>query len=327
MNRGQIKPCPESPERAQILLDAAADAGSEFVPVEEFDASARRAVHDPGYLQFLENAWGMWSRLADYSDEVIPNVHPGRHMGGRPKSIVGLAGHYQADCACPIGVGTWRGVVAAVETALTTAKLVMSEGDGAFAYALCRPPGHHAFADMAGGFCYLNNTAIAAQYCLSRGANRVAIVDVDAHHGNGTQSIFYQRSDVFTISLHGDPADYYPFFSGYAEEHGAGAGFEFNLNVPLPRDTADDAYLENLQSMLGLVSSFRAEVLLVALGLDASHDDPLQFLRISTDGFRRIGTALGALGLPTVLVQEGGYVSESLGANLVAALEGFERAR
>ena len=180
---------------------------------------------------------------------------------------------------------------------------------------------------MAGGFCFFNNTAIAAQYCRDRGAGRVAIVDVDVHHGNGTQGIFYQRGDVLTVSLHGDPSEFYPFFAGYREEAGEGDGQDCNVNVPLPRGTGDDVFMAELEDVLSTVHGFHPDVLVVALGLDASEHDPLAFLEITTDGFRRIGEALGAMAMPTVIVQEGGYLSEHLGANLASALAGFESAR
>ena len=327
LNRGQVKPCPELPDRADILLDAVQTAGHDIMTIASFGMAPLRAVHDAGYLHYLEHAWSQWEKLPDHSDEIIPNVHPGRNMGERPKAVVGLAGFYHADCASPIGPGTWDGIQISANTALSAAKYVMDHGGGTFAYALCRPPGHHAYSDMAGGFCFLNNTAIAAQYCRNHGAERVAVLDVDVHHGNGTQGIFYSRADVLTVSLHGDPAHFYPFFAGYAHESGEGEGEQYNLNVPLRRGTGDDAYLGKLDTALARIRQFAPDVLVLALGLDASRDDPLAFLGITTRGFERIGAAVSALGLPTVLVQEGGYVSDSLGDNLVAVLRGFEKAR
>lgn len=327
INRGQSKPCPELPDRADILLDAAQAAGHDIMTIGAFGIAPLRAVHDAGYLHYLQHAWSQWEKLPDHSDEVVPNVHPGRHMHGKPKAVVGLAGYYHADCASPIGPGTWDGIRVSANTALSAARFVMEHGAGAHAYGLCRPPGHHAFTDMAGGFCFLNNTAIAAQYCLDHGARRVAIVDVDVHHGNGTQGIFYARADVLTVSLHGDPAHFYPFFAGYAEETGEGEGAGFNLNVPLRRGTADVGYLARLEAALERVQAYAPDVLVLALGLDASRDDPLAFLGISTGGFARIGAAAGALGLPTVIIQEGGYVCAALGNNLVSALRGFEETR
>ena len=327
VSRGQVTANPEMPARADALLGAARDAGHELADSQSFGLAPVRAVHDADYLDFLESAWREWCALPDHAAEVIPNVHPGRNMSGRPRAIVGRAGYYQADCACPIGPGTWEGIQASADCALSAASEVMGSGATDYAYALCRPPGHHAYADMAGGFCFLNNTAIAAQYCRDHGAARVAIVDVDVHHGNGTQGIFYKRRDVMTVSLHGDPAEFYPFFAGYREEVGEGDGHGCNVNLPLARGTGDDAFIGHLHEALAKVHEFEPTVLVVALGLDASEHDPLAFLKITTDGFRRIGEAVAAMGMPTVLVQEGGYLSEHLGANLAAALAGFEAGR
>jgi acetoin utilization deacetylase AcuC-like enzyme len=193
------------------------------------------------------------------------------------------------------------------------------------AYALCRPPGHHAYRDQASGFCFLNNTAVAAAH-LRLAHERVAILDVDVHHGNGTQGIFYERGDVLTISIHADPVAYYPFVWGYAHERGAGAGLGTNLNIPLPLGTGDDGYIQALTRARVMLDAFAPTALVVALGLDASEHDPLAGLAVTTDGFRRIGAAIAAIGLPTVFVQEGGYLSDILGANLTAVLGGFEQA-
>jgi len=194
------------------------------------------------------------------------------------------------------------------------------------AYALCRPPGHHAYADMAGGFCFLNNTAIAAQRLRTRHA-RVAILDVDVHHGNGTQGIFWERDDVLTVSIHADPADYYPYFWGHAHESGTGAGAGFNLNLPLPMGSGDAAWLAAGETALARVRAFAPDALVVALGLDASESDPLQGLRVTGDGFAAMAGRIAGVGLPTVLVQEGGYLSDDLGRNLVRFLAGFESGR
>ena len=327
ISRGQVTANPEMPARADALLGAARDAGHALADSQSFGLAPVRAVHDGDYLDFLESAWREWCALPDHAAEVIPNVHQGRNMSGRPRAIVGRAGFYQADCACPIGPGTWEGIRASADCALSAASQVMGSSATDYAYALCRPPGHHAYADMAGGFCFLNNTAIVAQYCRDHGAARIAIVDVDVHHGNGTQGIFYKRGDVMTVSLHGDPAEFYPFFAGYREEVGEGDGHGCNVNVPLAGGTGDDAFMGHLHEALAQVREFEPTVLVVALGLDASEHDPLAFLKITTDGFRRIGEAVAAMGMPTVLVQEGGYLSEHLGANLAAALAGFEAGR
>ena len=329
--RGRVTECPEQPRRADILLEAARNAGHEIVEASRHGMDPVRAIHDAGYLDFLEQAWELWSALPNPGGEIIPNVHPGRNMSAAPRATVAMAGHYQADTACPIGPGTWEGILASADVAVGCAEHVMqawSAGDArAHAYALCRPPGHHAYADQAGGFCFLNNSAIAAQICRERGAERVAILDVDVHHGNGTQGIFYDRADILTVSLHGDPSAYYPFFAGYERETGSGAGKGCNHNHPLPFGTGNDAYIDALNRALEGIGAFNPDILVLALGLDASVDDPLTFLSITTDGFARIGETIGGFGLPTVLVQEGGYISDSLGDNLAAVLAGFEGAR
>ncbi len=317
---GQVTPSPEVPERAERLLAAVREAGYAVEAPEDCGPGPRAAVHTPEYLDFLEHAMTRWARIEGASAEIVPNVHPNGRAGGYPASVVGQAGYHMADTACPISEGTWEAACAAAASAVHAARLVRDGAEAA--YALCRPPGHHAYADTAGGFCFLNNTAIAAQDLVATG-RRVAILDVDVHHGNGTQGIFYRRADVLTVSLHADPVRFYPFFWGYAAERGEGEGLGANLNVPLPRGTGDEAYLEALEKALRRIRSFAPDVLVVALGLDAHEGDPFKGLAITTEGFGRIGAAVKSLGLPTVLVQEGGYLSDDLGANLAAFLQPF----
>ncbi len=320
VSRGRLVESPEKPERAARMLAALQAAGYPELPLRDFGRGPIAAVHSPDYLSFLETGYDAWQGLDGAGAEVVPNVHPGRHFVGRPDHIVGLAGYHMADTAAPLGAGTWAAAYASAQTALTVADMV-HQGARA-AYALCRPPGHHASADMAGGFCYLNNVAVAADY-LCRLTGRVAILDLDVHHGNGTQAIFYQRPDVLFVSLHGDPAQFYPYFAGYGHERGAGAGRGYNHNFPLPPETGDDGFLAALAPALALLSGFAPEMLLISLGLDAQANDPLGILKISTQGFHRIGAAVGALALPSAIIQEGGYLCPELGANLLAFLSGF----
>jgi acetoin utilization deacetylase AcuC-like enzyme len=326
--RGEWKPCPEKPERATMLLEGLHrhPGGYEVVAPTwlpcEVTLDAIAAVHDARYLQFLQTAHQRWRDLPGSADLVTPNVHPrSRADDAYPGSIVGQAGYHMADTACPIGADTWQAVEASAASAVHAAQLVLDGREAA--YALCRPPGHHAYADMAGGFCYLNNSAIAAQY-LRRRAKRVAIIDIDVHHGNGTQGIFYERADVFTASVHADPMNFYPFFWGHADEMGAGEGAGFNRNIPLVLGSDDGAYLQAISSLIESAHKTGADAIVVALGLDASEDDPLAGLRVTTDGFRQAGQLLGGMKLPTVLVQEGGYPAPELGTNLLAVLEGFQ---
>ncbi len=322
--RGIVKRTTEQPERADRLLNGLRDGKHTLIEPTAFGKGPRARVHSPEYLRFLEGAWDEWSALPDSGPEMIANMHPVRHAATYPTHIVGKLGWHTIDTACPIGPGTWAGACAATDVAATAAQLVLDGEDTV--YALCRPPGHHAYRDQASGFCFLNNTAVAAAH-LRLKHERVAILDVDVHHGNGTQGIFYQRGDVFTVSIHADPTAYYPFVWGYAHERGEGNGLGANLNIPLPIGTGDDEYIAALGVAKNAIESFAPTALVLALGLDASEHDPLAALKVTTDGFRRIGDAIARFGLPTVIVQEGGYLSDILGANLTATLRGFEAAR
>jgi acetoin utilization deacetylase AcuC-like enzyme len=322
--RGVVKRTTEQPERADRLLTGLKDGKHTLIEPTAFGQGPRARVHSPEYLRFLESAWEEWSALPDSGPEMIANMHPVRHAATYPTHIVGKLGWHTVDTACPIGPGTWAGACAATDVAATAAQLVADGED--VAYALCRPPGHHAYRDQAGGFCFLNNSAIAAAHLRQR-HERVAILDVDVHHGNGTQGIFYRRADVFTVSIHADPTAYYPFVWGYAHERGEADGQGSNLNIPLPIGTGDDGYLKALDVAKNAIAAFAPTALVLALGLDASEHDPLAALKITTDGFRRIGEAIARFGLPTVMVQEGGYLSDILSANLTATLGGFEAAR
>jgi acetoin utilization deacetylase AcuC-like enzyme len=238
--RGVVKRTTEQPERADRLLKGLAAGHHQLIEPTAFGQGPRARVHSAEYLGFLEHAWDEWAALGDAGPEMIANIHPVRNAATYPTHIVGKLGWHTIDTACPIGPGTWEGACAATDVAATAAQLVM-DGERA-AYALCRPPGHHAYRDQASGFCFLNNTAIAAAH-LRLAHERVAILDVDVHHGNGTQGIFYERPDVLTISIHADPVAYYPFVWGYAHERGAGPGLGANLNIPLPLGTGDDGYM------------------------------------------------------------------------------------
>lgn len=322
VNKSARTPNPESPERADILLAAALAAGHTPVPPGRLGQIPRETVHDRRYLSFLEGAWGRWRHVDPDASEIIPNVHPnGRPTGGYPASVEGQAGYHMADTACPISAGTFAAACVSTDLAATAAALVL-RGDPV-AYALCRPPGHHASSDTAAGFCFLNNAAIAAEVLRSE-HRRVAILDIDLHHGNGTQQIFYSRSDVMTVSIHADPSRFYPFFWGYASERGEGDGSGCNLNIPIERASGDEVFLKALDQALAAISGFSPSALVLALGLDASEADPFGGLRVTTSGFSRIGGMIGGAGFPMVLVQEGGYVCPSLGDNLTAILNGIE---
>ena len=320
--RGKPKPNPETPARINALLDGALAGGNDVRVADTWDEAALRRVHAADYLTFIDTAWARWTTLTGTHDEIVPHVHPNRHMDGRPSGILGQIGRYIADANCPMQAGTATAARGAASVALSATRAVL-EGSHV-AYAACRPPGHHAFRDAASGFCILNNVAIAAEYALSS-VERVAIIDIDVHHGNGTQSIFYRRPDVLFVSLHRDPSDFYPFYAGYADEGGEGPGQGFNLNMPLPAGYGDDACLAALSVALARVHSFAPALLLVSLGMDAHRRDPHGSGGMTTGGFAKMAACIGELALPTVLIQEGGYLSPELGPTLGVVLDAFRR--
>ena len=324
MANGKILPNPEQAERIERLLIGAKAAGCSIERPKDAGLGPIAALHSPEYLVFLQNIHARWKFIDGAGEEVIPNIHPANRSNSYPKSAVGQAGFHQADTACPIAEGTWEAAYWSAQTAIAGADLLLA-GEVS-AYALSRPPGHHAFGDMAGGFCFLNNSGIAAERLRAKGL-RPAILDVDVHHGNGTQGIFYRRNDVLTVSLHADPERFYPFFWGQAHERGEGEGLGYNMNLPLARGTTDDAYLDALKIALQRINAFGADVVVVALGLDAYIDDPFKAFAITETGFLRIGAAIASAGLPCLFVQEGGYLCDELGANLTSVLNGFEQNR
>jgi len=320
LSSGALVDSPEVPERAATLLQAAIDAGLEQVAPDDYGPEPLGAVHTARYLTFLENIHTRWLRIPGASTDVLPNVHPDTRDVVYPKSAVGQVGYHVFDGAAPITADTWDSVRWSAWSAVHAAREVLQGASSC--YSLSRPPGHHATSDLAGGFCYLNNSAIAAEVLRDKHA-RVAILDVDVHHGNGTQSIFYARDDVLTVSLHADPVRFYPFFWGAADETGRDAGKGFNLNLPLERGTADDDYLKALDRALDRIAAYTPGAIVVALGLDAFVGDPFAGLALSTAGFGRVAERIAALQLPTVLVQEGGYPCNALGDNLAAFLQPF----
>lgn len=322
--RGQVRRSNEQPERADRLQRSAASAGHTLVNADTgIDHDTLATVHTSRYLDFLEHVHSRWLALEDRNpEEVVANVHP---FPGEPCTypdhLVGRVGFHLGDMAASIGPDTWRAARGAAQCALDAARHVQS--GHRLAYALCRPPGHHAYAERANGFCYLNNAAIAASE-LRHHHSRVAILDIDVHHGNGTQGIFYDRDDVLTVSLHADPHFMTPFFTGHAHETGRDAGEGYNLNLPLTQGLETDGYLRQLTRACERIAAFAPGALVVSLGLDIYEHDPYQGVAVTTEGFARITRQISQLGLPTVVVQEGGYLSDALGDNLVSALSGFE---
>ncbi len=321
LSLGHIVDYPESPERARILLKGARMAGAQIHATRGFEDVHIAAIHTGRHLKFLAQAFRKWSRKKGAFPEVMASVRPVERPARYPRDITGRAGWHLMDFSCPVTEHTWAAVRASANTALTAADLVA--GGEPMAYALCRPPGHHAYADRAGGFCYLNNTALAAEF-LRGSHERVAVLDIDVHHGNGTQSIFYARDDVLTVSVHADPAKFYPFYYGYEDQSGSGPGTGFNLNIPVPVKSDDEVWLGAVQHALEAISEYEPGALVIALGLDAHESDPLQGGAMTTEGFTRLARAIAGLKLPTVIVQEGGYQSEVLAENLASFLGTYE---
>jgi acetoin utilization deacetylase AcuC-like enzyme len=316
----------ELPERAERIRASLEDAGARVVEAEPHDAAALLAVHDPGLVDFLRTAWEDWDAAEFARDAGQPDVvgyifpTPGLLSGLDPRVPTALSARTGAWCFDTMTVvtqGTWAAARGAVDTALTAADLVV--GGELVAYACCRPPGHHVTRTAFGGSCYLNNAAITAQYLHDRGAARVALLDLDAHHGNGAQAIFRDRDDVLTGSVHVDPAEgWFPHFLGFADE-----STPTNLNVPVASGSGDGVWLQGVDRLVAAAREHGSDALVVALGVDAAAGDPNAPLAVTEDGFREGGSRLGSLGLPTVVVQEGGYVLETVGPLVRAALEGL----
>ncbi len=319
LNAGQrVAPVWERPARVDAILEGLPD--TDRVPARTHGDDAVLAVHDAEMVRFLRDGHAAW-RAAGGPEVMIPDTFrsPRWAAGGRrTSSALGEAGWWCVDTATPVVAGTFRAARAAVDVALTAADLVV---DGAgVAYGLTRPPGHHAGRDYFGGFCLLNHAAIAARHLLAGGP--VAVLDVDVHHGNGTQDLFWRDDAVLYVSLHADPDHAFPFFSGFGDEVGAGPGRGTTRNVPLAPGTGDDAYLAALDAACEELLAFAPAALVVSLGLDTSRHDPMGPLELTTAGLAGIGRRIAALGVPTVLLQEGGYALDHLGAQVRAVLDG-----
>jgi acetoin utilization deacetylase AcuC-like enzyme len=321
----------ELPERADVIRAAVEAAGAPIVDAVEHDGSVLAEIHDAGLLVFMEGIWAEWE-ASSYprdpgQDRVVPYAFPIPGVvatAGLPVSVGAKVGCFAMDTMTLIGPGTYEAAIGAVDAALTAADLAL---EGGAAYAMCRPPGHHAGRSFYGGSCYLNNAAAAAQ-SLAGAVGRVAIVDVDAHHGNGTQHIFYGRGDVFYGSVHIDPGEgWFPHFAGFASEIGAGAGEGANRNVPVASGAGDDVWLDAFSTVCDGASQHRPAAVVVSLGVDAAVADPESPLAVTRQGYAAAAAMISDLAVPTVFVQEGGYHLETLGALVVAALAGFESRR
>jgi acetoin utilization deacetylase AcuC-like enzyme len=317
MHNGDWADYVETPARAAQIGAAMTD----WIAPGDHGRAPIEAVHDTGYLDFLESAWSDW-HAAGREGDAIPYVWP--VVGRRDidlKRIDGRLGRYSFDSGTPIAAGTWKSAYWSAQTALSALDAVLG-GDRA-AFALCRPPGHHAGADYCGGYCYLNNAAIAAEAAVRGGAGRVAILDVDYHHGNGTQDIFYARGDVGFVSIHADPATDYPFYWGHADECGAGPGAGLTLNLPLPTGTGWDSYAAAVRRALETITGWSSDLLIVSFGADTYEGDPISKFALRTEDYRRLGAAICEAGLPTAIIMEGGYAVDALGSNVAGFLAGF----
>lgn len=326
LHRGELVPCFEGPSRAELILEAVRRAGFPVSEPRPFPVEALLTVHDAAFVEFLRTAHAEW-RAAGRRGFMLPSAFPARGLRRDriPAGLGGKLGYYCFDPGTPIVEGTWDAALAAARCALTAAAS-LAEGEST-AYALCRPPGHHAGRAVFGGYCFLSNAALAAQYLRDHGHQRVAVLDVDAHHGNGTQEIFWERADVLFVSIHGTPDTEYPYFLGFADERGAAAGEGYTRNFPMPRETAWSDYGPTLDAALGVVAGFGPDALVVSLGVDTFAGDPISPFALAREDFPVLGRRIASLRLPTVFVQEGGYAVEDIGANVVGVLSGFEEAR
>jgi len=316
----------ENPDRMDKILNALRNM--DWADVHEptdFGLDPLLAVHDKEYLDFLASSWTDWlaSRPQDPST-LLPATFALRRQPHKPKSILGRAGYYIMDLSACIVEGTYQAALASANCALSAASSVVDGQRSAF--GLCRPPGHHAGKDYAGGYCFINNAAVAANWLSQKARSQkgqVAVLDVDYHCGNGTQDIFYSRDDVLTISIHADPDYEYPSYIGYADERGEGQGLDYHHNFPLPAGTGDDAYLETLGQALEKIREFKPAYLVVSAGMDIYADDPLGTIKVTTNGIGEVAKRIASLELPTVIIMEGGYANEALGKNILAFLSAF----
>ena len=318
LQNGELVPHAESQARVDAIRGALKDVEA---PVD-FGLEPILAVHERGYVDFLGRAHADWV-AAGRPGDAFPYVFPIK--GRRPlnlRRIDAELGQYAYDCGTPVAAGTWDTVYWSAQSALSALEHMMDGAPSAFAF--CRPPGHHAGADYMGGYSYLNNAAICAERALAHGAGKVAVLDVDYHHGNGTQDIFYARKEVLTVSLHADPKTDYPFYWGHADETGEGQGAGFSLNLPMPRGTLWSEYQTKLVQAIERVQAFSPDLLIVPYGADTYAGDPISYFSIETTEYTEMARLIARLHLPTLICMEGGYAVDALGANVSAFLSGFE---
>ena len=329
MFRGEMVPCFEKTERAELVLAELSRRGlGKIVTPHGVPLVSLERIHTPRYLHFLRSAWNEWVALdpANAGKDAFPSVWPIRSLRDdiEPENFAARMGLYSMDTGTPLTAGTWIAAKTGADCAVNAAH-ALRLGERA-SFALTRPPGHHAGADFFGGYCFLNNAALAAQHLLDDGAAKVGILDIDYHHGNGTQSIFYRRSDVLFTSIHADPRTDYPFYLGHADETGEGAGEGYNMNLPLAGGSSPAEWFAALETACIKMASYGPEALVVSLGVDTFAGDPISHFALQSADFLRIGERIAHLGLPTVFILEGGYAVAEIGINVVNVLEGFETA-
>jgi acetoin utilization deacetylase AcuC-like enzyme len=324
--RGQRVPCFEKPVRVDYVRTQLLARGHTLRKPDVDCSELLKQVHTPRYLQFMQTAWAQWLALdaANANQQPFPSVWPTRTLRSDvvPDNFIAQLGLYSMDNGTPLVAGTWAAAKAGADAAASAAAQLAQGARSVF--CATRPPGHHAGADFMGGYCFLNNAAVAAQALLNSGNARVAILDVDYHHGNGTQSIFYDRADVLFTSIHGSPLTEYPFYLGHADELGEGAGEGYNLNLPLPAGSNNATWFAALDIACRRIAQHGAQALVVSLGLDTFAGDPISKFKLQSDDFTHVGARIAKLGLPTIFVLEGGYAAAELGVNAVNVLDGFE---
>jgi len=319
---GQIKSSPESVGRAAKIVEALLARGKVITRPRDLGLEPVLAVHSAEYVEFLRTGFSSWLEAFGPDAKMLPNVHPLEPYSTEPEHIIGKLGWFTGDMACEFTAGTWAAAYQSAQAAVNAASLTSSHSSAH--YALCRPPGHHATSARAMGFCYLNNCAIAAKELRKR-YDRVAILDVDVHHGNGQQQIFYESADVLTVSTHSHPKDYYPFYTGFPEERGIGEGEDCNLNIPYEFGAGDNSFLQAVDTALQSVDRFAPQALVLALGVDASEHDPHGRHCVTRAGFNEMAEKVRVLKLPTVIIQEGGYESDHVGDLIADVINTLER--
>ena len=317
-SRGQMRAPQEVPDRVRPLLEGLKAIDVHVLEPGDHGAGPISQIHDLGYLRFLESAHRRWIEMEDWGDEVMSNIYA--RSPNALRGVLAEAGRYLADGSCPIGANTWEAAYWSAQTVLSAADAVM-DGER-IAYAVCRPPGHHARRDATGGFCYLNNAAIATQHMTAK-FPRIAILDTDMHHGQGVQELFYKRSDVLYISIHGDTTNFYPGVTGFEDEKGEGEGYGYNINLPMPHGSTEEYFFGRLEEAMTAIQLFQPDALVLPLGFDIYHNDIQAKVSVTAEGFGRLGNRISRAGLPMLVVQEGGYDLEALSNNVQQYFKGL----